>query len=139
MKRVTVLTGNIAVGKSSSLKRAVKELENVFVYSEPLEKWKKWGDFEPLAMYYADRKKNAFPFQCFVIFTWLGGFLEALQKLPENGMLVTERSFADALEVFSRMAFDEEMISPFEFETLKELSKLVVSLMPKDVIYSVIH
>jgi len=139
MKKVVILSGNVAVGKSSALEKAVKNFENVTIFNEPLEQWKEFHGSKPLSLYYADRKKYAFSFQSFVIFTWLKGFLEKIKTVPEGGVLVTERSFADALNVFTRMAFDEGLISQFEFLTLKEMSELVFSLLPPDLSFSLIH
>jgi deoxyadenosine/deoxycytidine kinase len=117
-KKVFVVEGNIAAGKSTLLDLIQKNFSNVLVLQEPLEKWTNVSGENLLKLFYKDPKRWTFTFEFYTMFTKLCALQKALTSDAE--IIVMERSiYSD--KVFMAISEYYKKCNKVESEIFKEV------------------
>lgn len=114
------IEGSIGSGKSSALHTLREALDDIPVYTEPVEEWN-----DLLNLYYADKSLWCLPFSLKVL-------LSFRRAIP--GIAFIERSPMSCKNVFTQMLVDDGIMNPRQFEVFKEYHDLI-GWTPDAIIY----
>ena len=95
-KRIFIVEGNIAAGKSTLLNLIESNFKDVLVVQEPISKWKDIDGKNLLKLFYTEPQRWAFTFEFYSMFTKIITLKNAL--LSDADIIVVERSiFSDKI------------------------------------------
>ena len=121
-----IVAGNIGVGKTTLIN--LLKQKGVFAIEEQRE--------DSLAEYYVDRDSNAFLNQL----SYSLQYLEiAIAIKSATGPAVIERSIYDTHEVFSKMNYQDGLISQQEFQQLERLKGAIVRIRKPKLLVFIDH
>ena len=104
--RIYSVDGNIGAGKTTFLEAVRASMPLVHVVLEPVGEWMRLKNAEGvslLELFYSDKKRWAYTFQNCAILTRLRAIQEAMASLPEDAVILTERSVLTDRFVFAEM------------------------------------
>jgi len=104
--KIYSVDGNIGAGKTTFLEAVRASLPSVHVVLEPVGEWMRLKNAEGvslLELFYSDKKRWAYTFQNCAILTRLRAIQEAMKGLPDDAIILTERSVLTDRYVFAEM------------------------------------
>jgi len=104
--RIYSVDGNIGAGKTTFLEAVRASVPSAHVVLEPVGEWMRLKNAEGvslLELFYSDKKRWAYTFQNCAILTRLRAIQEAMQGLPDDAVILTERSVLTDRFVFAEM------------------------------------
>jgi len=124
--KIINIYGNIGVGKSTFINELFKELmkyhENICKVDEPINIWKSVIDHTTgkniLQTFYDDIKRWGYTFESLTYITRVKVLLRAISEA--NKIILTDQSPETGINIFSKMLFDDGLISELEYECQKE-------------------
>ena len=118
--KIYSVDGNIGAGKTTFLEAARAALgPMVHVVLEPVGEWMRLKNAEGvslLELFYSDKKRWAYTFQNCAILTRLRAIQEAMRDLPDDAIILTERSVLTDRYVFAEMLRASGDIDCLEWE-----------------------
>ena len=125
------LEGNIGSGKSTVL-AAVEKKRGTCVLQEPVDEWSTPVDGVPggpgmLQLFYADRVRNGFAFQMFVMLSRVRQHLDVLRSPGgrDEGPILTERCLASDYELFGKTMRESGLLDDAQWATYDGWSAVV--------------
>lgn len=130
---IIVVEGNIGAGKTTfcedlceQLTVADKEKRTIVFLREPVDMWTSANGENMLKLYYENKKRWAFTFQCLALATMIQNESRAV-KLSEDGhIVIMERSSFSSKEIFSDL-LGEDVFTRGEVQTFHELKTIAQS------------
>ena len=128
--------GNIGSGKSTLIDHLKGFIESInltnyiSVYPEDVDNWKKEGWLE---QYYSDMKRFGFGWQTRVLMSISQLF--KTDKYPKKITNIIERNAETAHQVFIKDMVNNNILTPLEANTLRQLTDMLIDWMPDIVIY----
>lgn len=119
LTRVYSVDGNIGAGKTTFLEAIRKHVPEVHVILEPVGEWLRLKNDEGvslLELFYSDKRRWAYSFQNCAILTRLITIRKALDSLPADAVIITERSVLTDRHVFAEMMKDSGNIDTLEWD-----------------------
>jgi deoxyadenosine/deoxycytidine kinase len=120
MVKIYSVDGNIGAGKTTFLEAVRASLAStVHVVLEPVGEWMRLKNAEGvslLELFYSDKKRWAYTFQNCAILTRLRAIQEAIKGLPDDAVILTERSVLTDRFVFAEMLRASGDIDALEWE-----------------------
>jgi deoxyadenosine/deoxycytidine kinase len=121
------IEGNIGVGKTSLLQKmetlCTSKNYNIDCLYEPVKEWENVCDpvskDSVLTQFYKEPAKYAFPFQIMAYSTQVQQLLQAVTKPILPKIVVTERSLESNHEVFTKMLYNDSMITDTSYQIYK--------------------
>ena len=133
-KYYVLVEGNIAVGKSTFLKRLEQNLgNNAKVLPEPIDTWTNFKGQNLLNEMYLDPAKNSFRFQTYVQLS-IGSIQHKTSKKP---IKIMERSLNSGRFIFTEAMFKLGHIDFMEYNIIDEWFQWLTNISPKvdEIIY----
>lgn len=127
---IVVVEGNIGAGKTSFCQDLYEQLtavekRSVVFMKEPVERWTNANGENLLKLFYEDKKRWAFTFQCLVLATTIQNESRAVRLSEEGHIVIMERSSFSCKEIFSEL-LRVDAFTPAEtraFDELKAISE----------------
>jgi len=120
MVKIYSVDGNIGAGKTTFLEAVKASLgPTAYVVLEPVGEWMRLKNAEGvslLELFYSDKKRWAYTFQNCAILTRLRAIQEAMRDLPDDAIILTERSVLTDRFVFAEMLRASGDIDALEWE-----------------------
>ena len=105
--RIYSVDGNIGAGKTTFLEAVRASVSpTVYVVLEPVGEWMRLKNADGvslLELFYSDKKRWAYTFQNCAILTRLRAIQSAMMDLPDDAIILTERSVLTDRYVFAEM------------------------------------
>ena len=123
------IEGNIGCGKSYLIDflKNKKDLDFDF-FPEPVEKWKNLEGDNLLDDFY--KLGNAFHLQTYIAIT-----LAEIKEIKSSKIKVTERSLESGLNIFTTLAFRNNLLTKIEYNILNNLYSLIGDSKIDEIIY----
>jgi deoxyadenosine/deoxycytidine kinase len=122
-----LVEGNIAVGKSTFLKRLEQQLgKNAEVFPEPIDNWTNYKGVNLLHEMYKNPAKNSFRFQTFVQLS-IGSIQYKLTQAP---IKVMERSLNSGRHIFTEAMSRLGHIDPIEYNIIDDWYQWMTQISP---------
>lgn len=125
MLRVVAIDGLIGAGKSTLLakiKTRVQKSDKIVFVEEPVSKFKKFENYNPLELMYSDPFKYSGFTQLHILRTLASHFEEKLRENPNASILLCERTLYSPI-IFTQTLSKMGYISPFERDILNNLAR----------------
>ena len=108
------IEGSIGSGKTTVIDEMIDthSTPNIGIYKEPIVEWKSYLD-----LFYSDKIKYGFMMQTRVIVS----FSKIYKSFANKKLAITERSSYSSQNVFTRMLFDQGLLTPEEVKLLVEI------------------
>lgn len=122
---IVSIEGNFSAGKSTLLENVQSfidqySLKDVVIFKEPVHIWETLCDDidgeSILSKYYKYPKKYGFAFQMMAFQTVLLSLKKTIEENPQARFILCERSLASVRHVFTKMLYDDDMISNIEYK-----------------------
>lgn len=116
--RRIIVEGNIGAGKSTFLRLLQNHFSAQFVF-EPHEQWQNIGGHNLLDKFYTEQERWAYTFQSYAFVTRMRADEQAL-KTSIHDTIIVERSVFSDRYCFAKNCFENEVISPLEWQLYQD-------------------
>lgn len=129
---IVVVEGNIGAGKTTFCEDLCEQLtvadkkRTVVFLKEPVERWTSANGENMLKLFYENKKRWAFTFQCFALATMIQNESRAVQLSEDGHIVIMERSSFSGKEIFSDL-LREDVFTRGEVQTFHELKTIAQS------------
>lgn len=125
---IVVVEGNIGAGKTTFCQDLYEQLtaaerRSVVFVKEPVERWTNANGENLLKLFYEDKKRWAFTFQCLVLATTIQNESRAVRLSEEGHIVIMERSSFSCKEIFSEL-LRADVFTPAETRAFHELKAI---------------
>lgn len=131
-QKLILIEGNIGAGKTTLL-NFFRKFENVQTINEPVEDWSNLNGTNLLKLMYEDPKTWTFPFQSYVLLTYL-----KIHLTKTNKITMMERSIYSARICFIEYMYEKKKLKKEEYDILQEWYRFAeqnFDLVPDLIIY----
>lgn len=113
--KTILIEGNVGAGKSSLL-NSLKQLPNIEVFPEPVNRWQNLNGHNLLNLMYTNPENNAFPMQSYAAITMIENHLKTTNK----EIKIMERSILSIKHCYLELHRLNNTITPSSLEVLSE-------------------
>ena len=126
MKFLTV-EGNIGAGKSTLLRKLNDKLttevaQRVKILQEPVERFQRYKEFNPLELFYKEKDRNTGFIQLHIIQELKDFFRENIANADESIKLIVSERSPYSPKIFLNVLLKSDFITPFEHAKLNEFA-----------------
>lgn len=146
MSKIISIEGNIGSGKTTLLNKIHNDIELhpfVFVAFEPVKNWVSLplqdcnGKFlenkDLINAYYKEPKKYAFLFQMNALQSRCQDLIQIVKHNSEK-IIVCERSIFTDCEIFAKMLFENDFLTPLEFHIYYQWYQFILNFLVPEII-----